>query len=200
MEQTSVMKDILNAVTYPMTATNIAHSIGKSKGCQIMDELDALVADGRLEKDTSGRNVMYKKVERARNAVTVKNTTKSVVSDAPAAEKASSSHKLPEGYKAGKLRTDADGNVYRNILMPNGSKVKLNKGYTLLNINNGDKVIQVKNASVDGWVAITKYVEDHNISNYKVEVAGVGQIGKIEDLSGSNGILDVKITRHNKAA
>lgn len=198
MQYTSLMKDIINAVTYPMAATNIARAIGKSKACQIQEELDALVSDGALEKDTTGRNVMYKKA--TRRAVTVRNTNTTVVSDTTPATTADKKQKLPEGYKAGKLRTDDAGKSYRNIMTPTGEKVKLYKGYTLLNINGGEKIVQVQNPSIDGWVAINKFVEEKGISNYKVDVAGVGQIGKIEDLNGVCGILDVKITRHNKAA
>jgi hypothetical protein len=197
MNQTPVQRDILNALEYPMTATAIAHAIGKSKGSQIIEDIQELVHEGLIEVDDSGRNTMYKKVQRR---VAVRPTTATTVSDTNASNSVPRTHKLPDGYKAGKLRSDSDGKVYRNILTPDGQKIKLFKGYTLLNINNGDKIVQVANPTIDGWTCINKYVEEKQFTNYKVELGGIGQIGKLEDLQSQSGILDVKITRHNKAA
>ena len=188
----------MNSLEYPMTATAIAHAIGKSKGSQIIEDIQELVHAGLIEIDDSGRNTLYKKVQR--RSVAVRPTTTTTVSEVNDSNSVPRTHKLPDGYKAGKLRSDADGKVYRNILTPDGQKIKLFKGYTLLNINNGDKIVQVANPTIDGWTCINKYVEDQNFTNYKVELCGVGQIGKLEDLQSQSGILDVKITRHNKAA
>jgi hypothetical protein len=196
---------ILRAATYAMSATAIANKIGKSKACQISDDLEALVEAGKLAVDTSGRYPLYKtvraKTNRTSNTTTVattsSNNNNSIVADGVSADTKS----IPEGYSVSKLgKRKSDGLVGRKVTLPNGSAYFVESGDTLVNINDGDdvRIITSKNGAMpEAQIStlIEQYTKNNGMTAYTIK-SKCGCIGRDNTI----GVLDYKIQKCNKAA
>jgi hypothetical protein len=193
-------KKILAAATYAMSATAIAKSIGKSKACQIQDDLNELIKLGKLSYDGSGKYPMYK-ANRARTTSAVSTAT-TASSTAVVADTVNVGDKsIPDGYTVSKLgKRKSDGLVGRKVTLPNGQSYFVESGDTLVNINDGDTVrtITSKNGAMPEAqlsALIETYTVGHNMTAYTIK-SKCGSIGRGESI----GILDYKITKCNKAA
>lgn len=191
-------KKILAAATYAMSATAIAKTIGKSKASQIIDELDSLVAEGKLAYDNSGKYPMYKTVRVRTTAV----STATTASNAVVADSVDVGSKtIPDGYTVSKVgKRKSDGLVGRKVTLPSGRSYFVESGDTIVNINNGDEVrtITSKNGAMPEAqlsALIERYTKDHNMTAYTIK-SKCGYVGRGDTV----GVLDYKITKCNKAA
>ena len=191
-----ITQKILRAATYSMSATAIAQKIGKSKGCQIADELDELVAEGKLACDDSGTYVTYKTVSQPVATCCNKSTT--VVADTVATAK---NQAIPTGYTVSKVgKRKSDNKVGRKVTLPNGKSYFVENGDTLVNINDGDtvKVITSKNGAIPEAqlsTLIEDYTTQRGMTAYTIKHK-FGTIGRDQTV----GVMDYKITKCNKAA
>jgi len=191
----NIANAILRVAKNPMSATAIAQKVGKSKGYMIQDELESLVEDGQLIADDSGKFTTYK----VTNRVTVANTNSSqntmVVDNAiPVRER------IPAGYSVSKhiiRKSDkAKGHI---ITLPNNKgRVFVEDGFSLLVIN-GEAIKCVKTAAT-ALSVISEYAAQHNMTPFTVKNSMTGTIGKVEDIQSYSGIIDIEITKNNKAA
>lgn len=191
----NIAQAIKRVAVTPMSATAIAQKVGKSKGYMIQDELEALVEDGTLVADDSGKFTTYKVASR----VTVSNNDRqqnTVVVDNAIPQRKS----IPAGYSVSKhiiRKSDrAKGHI---ITLPNNKgKVFVEDGYSLLVIN-GEAIKCVKTATT-ALSVISDYAADHGMTPFTVKNTETGTIGKVEDIQSYSGIIDVTITKNNKAA
>ena len=197
---TDMQKDIWEAAVYPMSATTLAHAVGKSKAASIQSDIDALVSEGYLTADNSGRYVLYKKANRTATRSASRTTTApaTTTSVEHTVVETNATTKLPAGYKAGKLRQDSQGRNVRTIQLPNGDRKALLEGYTLININEGEKVCQVQNVA-DAFTVAAQFARDKGMTAWKIETNG-GSIKSTRDIVPQCGIVDLRIEPVNKPA
>ena len=190
----NIVQAIKRVAVTPMSATAIAQKVGKSKGYMIQDELESLVNDGTLIADDSGKFTTYKLATR----VTVSNDRpqNTVVVDNAIPQRKS----IPAGYSVSKhiIRKSDRAKGHIITLPQNKGKVFVEDGYSLLVIN-GEAIKCVKTATT-ALSVISDYAADHGMTPFTVKNTETGTIGKVEDIQSYSGIIDVTITKNNKAA
>lgn len=190
-----IAQAIVRVAVNPMSATAIAQKVGKSKGYMIQDELESLVNDGTLIADDSGKFTTYKVAPR----VTVSNSnrqqnTQVVDSVIPVQQR------VPAGYTVSKHIVRKSDKAKGHIITLPGSKGKVfvEDGFSLLVIN-GEAIKCVKTATT-ALSVISEYAAEHGMTPFTVKNTQTGTIGKVEDIQSYSGIIDVTITKNNKAA
>lgn len=185
---------IVRVATTPMSATAIAQKVGKSKGYMIQDELESLVNDGTLIADDSGKFTTYKVASRVSVSNSNRQNTQVVDSEIPVQQR------VPAGYSVSKRIVRKSDKAKGHIITLPGDKGKVfvEDGFSLLVIN-GEAVKCVKTATT-ALSVISEYAANHGMTPFTVKNTLTGTIGKVEDIQSYSGIIDVTITKNNKAA
>lgn len=192
---------VLSAKT-GMTATAIAKKLGMTKARDSFTaQLRQLVEAGQAVEKTEGRYVLYMKAS-AQAAVAPSAKKKTVAVAAPVVEdEANKTSDIPEasarmlnGYKS-----EVVGGK-KVITTPASKKLTMDKDSFLIVINEQPKYV-VKDAS-DVISCIREYAVDNNMATFTVsDMYQSKNIGTKNDvMKPDNGILFLKISKHNKAA
>lgn len=201
---------ILSALTttMPLSATAIAKKIGVGKAVKIMKNLDDLVDDCKISVDVTGRFPTYTKI-----AAVVKKTTKKSATNSKKIENnaasvnskggvksidfGTESHVVIEGYSVERPVVNKSGQTGSRIKTPNGRKIFVKDGMTLVIINNSPKYI------VDTPVRLIEachyYASTNSMAAYKISQSGVGVINGHDDIK-MNDVVSMKIDRIDKGA
>lgn len=195
-----IAQALLTAAVYEMSATALAQKIGKSKAYMVQDEIDQLVAEGKLIKNDSGRFVTYKA---APQRVAVRTQTASVVEDSSASQ----DQELPAGYKVKKNSRGQIQKVQRkingetvtgmNITTRTGDTYFVKDGSNLVVIN--DEAVGTVKTPAAAINAIARYAESHNMTAYTVR-QNDNSAARATDIRSQCGVIDVKVVKNNKAA
>lgn len=187
--------NVINNVA--QSATAIAKAAGYSKAIQIQEELDKLVAEGKVIKDETGRFPTYtkakaKKVVKATEEVTVVSAAKAA--QAPISADDNLNHIGGYSLKPAKNKAGQKG---KKVTFPNGKVAFIPEGSSLLIIN--DEHNYIVNTPANVFQNIGTWTKNQGWATFSVTQLDVGNIAKPGDLK-MIPVLIIKITKVNKAA
>jgi hypothetical protein len=180
-----------------LSATAIAHELGFSKASSIKSELDALVDEGVVTKNSDGRFDTFslgekKSIEKPQVKTTVVEGEKVTekLPEAPLSD--------IEGFKIANIRYK--GARMKKITTPDGKNIRLEDDEKLIVINDQPKYV-VKSAE-DIIACIQKYAMDEGLTVFSVnDIKQNRKITTEKDLVvKDNHIISLSIKKHNKAA
>lgn len=205
---------ILAAVnSIPLSATAIAKKIGEHKASKIVDDLEDLVTRGEIKIDMSGRYPTYTRIvqkksskkkatKESKKVDSVKSSdsdTINVINSKGGVKKILEEfqHTLIEGYTVTRNVTNKSGQMGNRITTPNGKKIFVAEGMTLVIINDAPKYI------VDTPVRLVEachyFARSNNMTAYKISQLGVGSINGDGDVN-MDDIVSMTIERIDKGA
>lgn len=195
-----------------LSATALAKEVGFSKASSIVDELQALVADGSVIEDKGGRFPVYRKPQKgevakpqaqtpAPQAAVKKEEEKVSLVDLapPKAEDtlpAPPDHKM-QGFMISNIKFE--GKAMKKITTPDGKNIRVEEDEKLLVINSEPKFV-VKTPE-DVLTAIKKYSQDKGYTVFTVnDICQNKKISTENDIVKDQHIIMLSIQKHNKAA
>ena len=179
--------EVLKRSDIGMTANAIAKEIGMSKASEkFREKLVKLVDRNILIDDASGKYTTYIYNKDVKIADTIKTEVENVIPEV--------SKQIINGYEIHKGR-DAT-----SIVVPDGSKIKLDKDQFLVVINGKPEYAGV--TLEDAFNIIKSYTIENDIRSFVVEdICQSKKIGTKDDIKiPSNNIMFLTIKKHNKAA
>jgi hypothetical protein len=229
MASVTITKLLATIGNIGQSATALAKKLGLSKGSQIQGMIDELVDDGSVEKDESGRFVLYKKASKKASAKSAKKTVAATsavavtpVESAPSVSDADCSV-IPEsgkiqkmskdmdadatiqldGYSVVKPATNKSGQVGARVTLP----IKDSKGKNkTVFVKEGmtlvvinDKPCYMVNSPAKLIIACHTYAKENGLSTYAIEQAKVGVISGVDDVVMSD-VVSMKIKKIDKGA
>lgn len=209
---------ILAAVnSIPLSATAIAKKIGEHKASKIMDDLEDLVTRGEIKMDMSGRYPTYTRVAQKKSSKkkATKESKKADTVHSFDSDKTSDTinvinskggvkkileefqHTLIDGYTVTRNVTNKSGQMGNRVTTPNGKKIFVAEGMTLVIINDAPRYI------VDTPVRLVEachyFARSNNMVAYKISQLGVGSINGDGDVN-MDDIVSMTIERIDKGA